>query len=303
MAIISTGSFPQDLRPGIRMWFGSAYKIYDTKYDKILDVKIPEDRAYEEDVMMSTLGLAQVKTQGAPVMYDAANQLFTTRYSHIQYGLGFVLTEEMAEDGTALKMGQIFAEAMKLSMLRSREIISSNVYVNGFSSSYLMDGGDGVCLFSNAHPTPSGNFSNVPSSASSLSEAALEQMVIDVMNYKDNRGQIIAVVPDKLIIPINLQFTANRILKSVLQNNTADNAINAIRDMGMLPGGVVVDPYLTSTTNWFVKTNQPGLNFFNRKDITMSDDNEFDTNNGKHKALMRMSVGWSDPRAGYGVNI
>lgn len=303
MAIISTGSFPQDLRPGVRMWFGAAYKLYDTKYDKILDVKVPDDRAYEEDVMMSNLGLAQVKTQGAAVTYDSGQQMFTTRYPHIQYGLGFVITQEMMDDGVALKMGQTFAEALKQSMLRSREIVASNVYVNGFSSSYLMEGGDGVCLFSSAHPTAGANFSNVPSSAASLSEASLEQMVIDVMNYKDNRGQIITVKPDKLVIPIALQFTAHRILKSVLQNNTADNATNALRDMGMLPGGVVVDPYLTSTTNWFVKTDQQGLNFFNRKDITLSDDNEFDTENAKFKGLMRHSVGWSDPRAGYGVNI
>lgn len=303
MSTISTGLFPQDLRPGIRMWFGAAYKLYDTKYDKILDVKVPDDRAYEEDVMMSNLGLAQLKTQGAPVTYDSGNQLFTTRYPHIQYGLGFVITEEMLEDGIALKMGKIFAESMKQSMLRSREIIASNVYVNGFSSTALMDGGDGVALFSSAHPTAAANFSNVPASAASLSEASLEQMVIDVMAYKDNRGQLIAVRPDKLIIPTALQFTAHRVLNSVLQNNTADNAINALRDMGMLPGGIVVDPYLTSSTNWFVKTDQDGLNFFNRKDITMSDDNEFDTNNGKFKALMRLSVGWSDPRAGYGVNI
>jgi hypothetical protein len=302
MTIISTGLFPQDLRPGIRMWFGSAYKIYNTIYDQILDVKIPDDRAYEEDVMMGTLGLAQVKTQGAPVTYDDSNQLFSTRYTHIQYGLGFVITQEMLDDGIALKMGKVFSEAMKLSMLRTREIIASNVLVNGFSSSALMDGGDGVALFSSAHPTPGGNFSNVPTSPAVLSEASLEQMVIDVMNYKDNRGQLIMVKPDKLIVPIALQFTATRILKSILKNDSGDNAINALRDMGMIPGGIVVDPYLTSTTNWFVKTDQPGLNFFNRKDITMSDDNEFDTENGKFKALMRLSVGWSDPRAAYGVN-
>jgi hypothetical protein len=302
MSTISTGNFPQDLRPGIRMWFGSAYKMYDSKYDKILDVKTPDDRAYEEDVTMSTLGLAQIKTQGASVQYDAANQLFTTRYSHIQYGLGFVITEEMLEDGIALKMGKTFSEAMKLSMLRSREIIASNVYVNGFTSGIQMDGGDGVCLFSNAHPIVGANQSNVPTSAASLSEAGLEQAVIDIMNLKDNRGQIISVTPDKLIIPIALQFTAHRILNSVLRPTSADNDINALRDLGMLPGGIVVNPYLTSTTNWFVKTNQPGLNYFNRKDITMSDDNEFDTNNGKFKSLMRLSVGWSDFRAGYGVN-
>jgi hypothetical protein len=302
MAIITTGLFPEDLRPGIRMWFGSAYKIYDTKYDQIFDVKVPEDRAYEEDVMMSSLGLATVKTQGAPVTYDNGNQLYATRYTHIQYGTGFVITEEMLEDGIALKMGKEFAENAKLSMLRTREIICANVLVNSFNSAYQMDGGDGVQLFSNAHPTPAGNFSNVPVTAASLSEASMEQACIDVGNYTDQRGILIAVRPDKLVIPLALQFTAHRILNSVLKNDTADNAINAMRDMGLFPGGVVVNPYLTSTTNWFVKTDQPGLNYFNRKDITMSDDNEFDTNNMKAKFLMRLSVGWSDPRSCYGVN-
>lgn len=302
MAIITTGMFPQDLRPGIRMWFGNAYKIYDTKYDKIFDVKVPDDRAYEEDVTASNLGLAAVKPQGSQVSYDQGNQLYTTRYPHIQYGLGFQITEEMLNDGIALKMGQMFSESLKLSMLRTREIVSANVYINGFSSSYLMDGGDGVALYSSAHPTASANFSNVPSSPASLSEAALEQMAIDVMGYKDNRNNLIMVKPDKLIIPLNLQFTAQRILNSVLRSGSADNDINALRDMGFLPGGIVMNPYLTSTTNWFVKTDQPGMNFFMRKDITLSDDNDFDTETMKFKGLMRMSVGWSDPRATYGVN-
>lgn len=301
--IISTGNFSQDLRPGIRMWHGAAYKRYDTKYDKMLDVQTAEDRNYEEDVMMSTLGLASIKTQGSPVKYDSANQLYTTRYTHIQYGLGFVITQEMMEDGTALKYGKIFAEATKQSMLRSREIIAAGVYINGFNSAYTMgDSGDGQALFSNGHPTPSGNFSNVPVTPATMSEAALEQAIIDVSLFKDNRGQIISVVPDKLIVPVALQFQTHRVLNSVLQNNTAGNAINAIRDMGMFPGGVVVNPYLSSTSNYFIKTDQKGLNFFNRKDITMSDDNEFDTENMKFKSLMRFSQGWSDPRAVYGIN-
>ena len=298
---ISTGSFPQDLRPGIRMWFGTAYKNYDTKYDKLFDVKIPDDRAYEEDVMAAGLGLPQVKTQGASVAYDAGNQLFSTRYDHIQYGLGFVITQEMMEDGIALKHAKIFSESLKLSMLRGREIVGANVYNNAFAS-VLMDGGDGVGLGSASHPIVGGNLSNVPATAASLSEAALEQMVIDVMAYKDNRNQLIMVKPDKLIISPSLQFTAVRILNTVLRAGTADNDINALRDTGMLPGGIVVNPYLTSATNWHVRTDQPGLNFFNRKDITLSDDNEFDTNNAKFKGVMRFSAGWSDPRAYYGVN-
>lgn len=302
MAIISTGSFPQDLRPGIRMWFGSAYKIYDTEYDKLLDVKVADDRAYEEDVSMSTLGLAKVKAQGSPVSYDSGNQLYSTRYTHVQYALGFVITEEMMEDGIALKMGKVYSEAMKLNMLRSREIISAGVYINGFTSSAKMDGGDSVCLFNNAHPVVGANQSNVPTSAASISEAGLEQAAIDIHGFQDNRGNLIAVRPNTIVIPKELEFTTHRIMNSVLQNNTADNAINALRDKGTYPGGVQVGHYLTSTTNWFVKTDQPGLNYFNRKDISMSDDNEFDTNNAKFKSLMRLSVGWSDWRSVYGVN-
>lgn len=304
MAIMNTGNFPQDLRPGIRMWFGAAYKMWDTKYDKMFDVKIPDDRAYEEDVMLSTLGLAQVKSQGAPVTYDSGNQLYTSRLTHIQYGLGFVLTEEMREDGVALKMAEEFSNATKLSMLRSREIISAAGYANGFSSNPGIDSGtgDGVNLFASTHPTPAGNQSNVPTTPATLSEASLEQMINDIRLFKDNRGQIIDCMPDKIIIPVQLQFTAERILKSVLRSGTNDNDVNAIRNMGYLPGGVLINPYLTSTTNWFVRTNQPGAVFFNRKDISMSDDNEFDTENLKMKALMRFSVGVTDWRSVYGVN-
>ncbi len=301
---MSTGSFPQDLRPGIRMWFGDAYKAYDTKYDKILDVKIPEARNYEEDVMMGALGLPVLKTQGAAVEFDQGNQMFSTRMTHLQYGLGFIITEEMSEDGIALKTGKLFAENLKLNMLRGREIFAHNIYINLFSSTLQdgMEGGDGVAPAASNHPTLAANFSNVPSSAAALSEASIEQAVIDIQQFTDNRGIIIAVRPAKLIVPLNLQFTAERILKSPLQSASANNSINAVRNMGMIPE-IVVSPYLTSTTNWFVKTDQPGLVFYNRKDITLSDDNDFDTENMKTKGLMRMSAGVSDPRAIYGVNI
>lgn len=302
MGTMNTGLIPQNLRPGMRMFFGMAYPQYDVKYDKLFDVKTADSRAYEEDVMLSNLGLAAVKSQGTPVIYDSGNQLFTVRYTHIQYGLGFSITEEMLEDGVALKVGEAFSTSLKQSMLRSREIIAHNTYINAFSSSALMEGGDLVALGSNAHPTAGGNFSNVPVTPSSLSEASLEQSVIDIMKFTDNRGQLIGIKPDKIIIPIQLQFTAHRILESVLKNDSGDNATNALRDMGMFPGGVIASPWLTSTTNWFVRTDQPGLNFFNRKDIVLSDDDEFDTNNAKFKALMRFSVGWTDPRSIYCVN-
>jgi len=303
MAEISTGLFPQNLRPGIRMWHGAAYKTYNPIYDKILDVQQASDRAYEEDVMMSNLGLAAIKTQGGAVTYDSGNQLWSVRYNHVQYGLGFAITQEMMEDGVALKVGQKMAESLKLSMLRTREIISASVYYNGFSAPTTTEGGDGVAIFANNHPTPGGNFSNVPVTPASLSEASIEQMVIDTNLFKDNRGQIIQVVPQKIIVHPNNQFVARRVLGSYLRSGSADNDINAVRSMGILSdSNVVVDPYLTSTTNWFVKTDQPGLNYFNRKDLTLDDDNEFDTNNMKFKGLFRASVGCSDPRAGYGVN-
>lgn len=301
--VMSTGNFPQDLRPGIRMWFGNAYKAYDTKYDKILDVKVPDDRAYEEDVMLAALGLPVLKTQGTSVTFDQGDQLFSTRFVHLQYGLGFVITEEMASDGIALKMGKVFAENLKLSMLRGREIFAHNVYINLFSSTLQdgMEGGDGVAPAASNHPTLAANFSNVPSTAAGLSEASIEQAVIDIQNYTDNRGIIIAVRPAKLIVPLALQFQAERILKSPLRAGTADNDINAVRNLAFIPE-IVVSPYLTSNTNWFVKTDQPGMVFFNRKDIVLSEDNDFDTENMKTKGLMRMSAGMSDPRAIYGVN-
>ncbi len=305
MAVTSTGNFPQDLRPGINEWFGARYKIYDSKYDKILDVKIPEDRAYEEDVMMSGLNLATIKPQGSAVVYDAGNQMHSTRYVHLQYGNGFIITEEMLEDGLALKMGKIYSESLKDGMIRTREIFAALVYINAFTAAYTgtgLEGTDTAALGSASHPSPGGNLTNVPSVIASLSEASLEQAVIDIQNFKDNRGQLIMAIPDKLVLPLNLQFTAERILKSPLRSGTADNDINAIKNMALLPGGVIVDPYLTSTTNWFVRTNQPGLNFMNRKDIQLSNDNDFDTNNMKVKGLMRISAGFSDWRAVYAVN-
>lgn len=299
---MSTGNFPQDLRPGVHMWFGKAYKLYSTIYDRILDVKQADSRAYEEDVMLSTLGLPQVKTQGAPVTYDSGTELYSTRYPHVQYGLGFSITQEMMDDGIALKNAQIFSEALKLSMLRGREIQAANVYAGGFSVATSTEGGDGVAWFSASHPTPAGPQSNVPSVAATLSESSLEQAHIDIGSMKDNRGQLIYVRGQKLVVPLNLQFTANRICKNTDRPATADRDINAMVEMGMAPE-IIVDPYLSSTTNWFVATDQPGRCFYNRKDLVLSDDNEFDTENAKFKGLMRFSVGISDYRSGYGVNI
>lgn len=302
VSIINTGSAPQNLRPGIHEFFGTAYEMYATEYDKLFDIKVAEKKAYEEDVTISGLGLATVKPQGSAVEYDSGNQLFSTRYTHVQYGSGFQITEEAMDDGVAIKLAEVFAKSLKLSMLRTRETVSAGTYVNAFSSSFQMDGGDGVQLCSNAHPTVAGNQSNVPATIGALSEATIEQGIIDIQAYVDNRGQKIMVIPRSLIVPPALQFTAERILASPLRSGTNDNDINALRSLGMIPDGVHVNHYLTSTSNWFLRTNQDGLQFFNRKDITLSDDNVFDSENMKFKGLMRFSVGWSDFRAIYGVN-
>lgn len=302
MALISTGSFPQALRPGIRQWFGDAYNMFETKYDKMFDVKIPDDRAYEEDALMTGMGFAPVKPQGSPVEYDASQQNFSVRYTHVTYGLGFVITMEMLEDGLALKDAKRFSEMLKYSLLRTREVVGANVFNNAFTSGYVMDGGDGVILASSAHPTRAGNQSNVPVTPADLSEAALEQAIIDITNFTDDRGLRIMVQPEKLIIPVSLQFTAERILKSQLRSASADNDINAVKNMGLI-NDVLVNPYLTSQSAWFVKTDVPdGMIFFNRKDMEIDSDNDFDTENAKFKGIMRFSQGWSDFRGLYCVN-
>lgn len=299
---MTSGSFPQDLRPGIRDRFGNAYKLKPTIYDRILEVRQAEDRAYEEDVVSSYLGLPQVKTQGAPVAYDDGKQLYSVRYPHVVYALGFSITREMNDDLVAVKYGLEFAESLKQNMMRAREIQAANVYANGFSASTTTEGGDGVAWFSASHPTPAGNQSNVPSVAATLAESSLEQAHIDIGSMKNNRGGLIAVQAQKLVIPLNLQFTATRICKNQDRPATTDRDINAMVEMGMAPE-IVVDNYLSSATNWYIRTDQKGCYFNNRDDIQLTDDNEFDTENMKFKGRMRFSVGVTDWRSGYGVNI
>lgn len=299
-SIITTGVNPANLRPGIRMTFGQSYENIGTMYDKMFEVKIPDARAFEEDIMMSTFGLASVKPEGATSVYDIGGQMYVTRYVHVQYENGFVISQEALEDSVALKLGEVYAKALKDSMIRTREIIPANFIANVFGTSKT---GDGVSVCNSAHPVAGGlSFSNVPTSPATLSEAAIEQACIDIRLFTDNRGLLINVMPDKIIIHPNNEFQAHRVLDSVLQNNTANNAVNVLRSTGRIPGGIVVNPYLTSTTNWFVTTDRPGMVFFNRKDITLSDDNDFSTENMLFKALMRFSVGCSDARSIYGVN-
>lgn len=308
MTLITTGDFAQNLRPGINTWAGLTYESFPTLYDKMFDVEEGEARAYQEDVMSSTLGLALVKPQGSPISYDKGEQAWSVRYTHVMYALGFIITLEAIEDGTGIKLAEVHTKALTESMLKTRETICANVLNNAFTAGNTMAdfgtglGGDGVILASSAHPTRSGNQSNVPVTPADLSEAALEQAIIDITNFVNDRGLRIMAVPKKIIVPNALQFTIDRILKSPLRSGTADNDINALREKGVFSDGIVMNPYLSSSTAYFIKTDIKGLKFINRKDIMVSDDNDFDTTNAKFKGIMRFAQGWTDWRSIYCVN-
>lgn len=299
--IIITGSFPQALRPGINKWVGDVYKDYAPLYSKIFKVEKPDSRAYVEDAVMSGMSLLVAKDESAGIRFDAAKQDYSPRYDHLAYGLGFIITMEMLEDGLAMSKAQRYTKMLMRSALQTRETVSHLILSRGFNSSYTQSGGDGVELMSTAHPTRGGNVSNKLSTDADLSEAALEQAVIDIRNLVDNRGLRMSVMPKTLVVPTASQFEAHRILESQLRVGTANNDPNALKAMGYIQD-VVVSPYLTSDTDaWYIITDVPdGLKFMNRKDPTMTSDNDFDTENAKFKVLMRFSVGWTDFRGIYG---
>ena len=301
MGVISTGSFTKALWPGINKWFGDAYKEWSTEYTDLFDSE-KSTRAFEEEVGVSGFGLAHEKAEGSALHYDQASQSWVNRYTHKTYSLGFVVTEEMIDDNQydLTVIGKRDARALAFSMRQTREILAANVYNRAFTAGYTF--GDGSILCVATHPTTvGGTFSNVPSVAADLSEAALEQACIDIASFKNDRGLSISVMPKKLIIPKELMFEAERILKSTLQNDSANNAVNALKSTGMFSGGVAVNHYLTDTDAWFIRTNVPdGMKMFVRKDTTFGVDQDFDTSNSKFKATMRLSFGVSDPRGIYG---
>lgn len=297
---INTGSFSKALWPGVNAWYGKKYEEFSPQWVDLFE-KNTSRRAWEEDVGTSGFGLASVKTEGAAITYDNALQGFTTRYTHVNYALGFVITEEMVDDDLYDVIGKTRAEALAFSMRSTKETVGANVYNRAFNSSYT--GGDGLEMCSTAHVNVAGGtWSNELATAANLSEASLEQMVIDLMGFTNDRGLKIQVKPRSLVIPKNLIFEADRILKSDKRVSTADNDVNALKLMGIFPDGVKVNQYLTSTTAYFVRTNAPnGLKYFERKADSFAADNDFDTSNAKFKAQGRYSFGWTDPRGIYGT--
>ena len=297
---INTGNFSKALTPGVNAWYGKAYDEFKPEYPDLFD-KNTSRRAFEEDVGTSGFGLASVKGEGAVITYDTATQGFTTRYTHVNYGLGFTITEEMVDDDQYDVIGKARAEALAFSMRQTKETVAANVYNRAFNSSYT--GGDGLEMCSTAHlNVAGGTWSNELSTAANLSESSLEDMCINLMKFTNDRGLRINVQPQSLIIPVDLVFEAERILKTDGRVGTANNDLNALKVMGKFPNGVKVNHYLTSTTAYFIRTNVPnGLKYFERKGDTFGADNDFDTSNAKFKAAGRYSFGWTDPRGIYGT--
>jgi hypothetical protein len=296
--VITSSSFAKLLWPGLNSIYGKEYGDYPVEWDKLFE-KNTSDRAYEEDLGLSSFGLASVKNEGAPITYDTERQGFTSRYNHVVYALGFIITREIYEDDQYGKVGAQKAKALARSMRQTKEIVGANIYNRAFNSSYT--GGDGQALISASHPNVAGGtFSNQIATAADLSEAALEQAVIDIAGFRDDRGLLIAAKPEKLVIPYQLQFEAKRILGSDGRVGTDLNDPNVLKDMGIF-SNVVTNHYLTDSDAWFILTNvKDGLKYFERRADQFEMDNDFDTENAKFKATARYSFGWSDPRAIYG---
>jgi len=296
---INSAAFAKALWPGINTWYGRSYDEWPVEFTDLFDME-SSNRAYEEDVGTTGFGLAQVKPEGQGLAYDEESQAFVTRYAHVVYALGFVVTREIYEDDMYDIVGKRRAEALAFSMRQTKEIVGANVYNRAFNASYL--GGDGSAMIVNDHANFSGGtWSNLLATAADLSEAALEQACIDIMKYTNDRGLRISVMPDSLIIPVDTVFEAKRILGSDGRVATADNDLNALKSMSKFTK-VVVNHYLTDTNAWFIRTNvKNGLKCFNRRSMDFGIDNDFDTENAKYKASERYVFGWTDPRSIYGT--
>ena len=304
MSIINSSNFAKALWPGINAWYGKAYNDYPVEYTQLFDT-FTSKKQYEEDVGISSFGLAQTKSEGAPISYDSERQAFITRYSHIVYALGFIITREIYEDDQYDIVGQRKAQGLARSMRQTKEIVGANVYNRAFNTSYL--GGDGSTLLaggaggSASHANfAGGTWTNTPSVAVDLSEAALEQAFLDIAGFTDDRGLIIKTLPKTLVIPRWLTFEAERILKTDGRVGTDNNDLNAIKTMGIIPS-FTVNHFLTDQDAWFIRTDiQNGMKYFERRADAFDMDEDFDTENAKYKATARYSFGWTDPRALYG---
>ena len=296
---ITRGQLLKELEPGLNALFGLEYDKYDNEHAEIFESE-SSDRAFEEEVMLSGFGQAPVKGEGAAVTYDTANEAYTARYTHETIALAFSITEEAVEDNLYDKLSSRYTRALARSMANTKQVKAAAILNNAFDSTYTF--GDGKELCATDHPTVGGgNFRNELSTSADLNETSLEQSLIDIAAFIDERGLKIALQGRKMIIPPALQFVAERLMASNLRPGTADNDINASRNMGMLPDGYVVNHYLTDTDAFFLKTDCPnGFKHFVRAPIRQSMEGDFETGNVRYKARERYSFGVSDPRCVFG---
>jgi hypothetical protein len=298
MSVINSGSFAKALWPGVNAWYGKAYSEWPEEYSQLFD-KSTSTKAFEEDVGISSFGLAVQKSEGAPISYDSERQAFITRYQHAVYALGFIITREMMEDDQYDVVGQRKAQGLAFSMRQTKEIVAANVYNRAVTAGFV--GGDGVVLLSTAHPNlKGGTWSNRLATDSDLSEASIEQACIDIAGFTNDAGLLIAVRPETLVIPRQLMFEAKRILGTDGRVGTDNNDLNAIKTMGMIPE-IVTSHFLTDPDAWFIRTDVPhGMKYFERRADQFDMDNDWDTENAKFKATARFSFGATDVRGIYG---
>jgi hypothetical protein len=296
---ISRAQLLKELLPGLNALFGMEYKTYGEEHKEIFETETSE-RSFEEETKLSGFSAAPVKNEGSAIAYDNGQEAWTARYNHETIALGFSLTEEAIEDNLYDTLSSRYTKALARAMAYTKQTKAAAVLNNGFSSSYK--GGDGVELFSTAHPLVSGGTnSNEPSTPADLNETSLEAAVIQIAAWTDERGLLIAAKPRKLVVPPNLQFIATRLLETELRVGTADNDINAIKNNGSIPEGYTVNHFLTDTDAWFLMTDVPnGLKHFVRTPLATSMDGDFDTGNVRYKARERYSFGWSDPLGAFG---
>jgi hypothetical protein len=296
---ISRAQLLKELLPGLNALFGLEYARYGEEHKEIYETETSE-RSFEEETKLSGFSAAPVKNEGAAIRYDNGQEAWTARYNHETIALGFSLTEEAIEDNLYDSLSARYTKALARAMSYTKQVKAAAVINNGFSATY--PGGDGVALFSTAHPLVSGGTnSNTPSTQADLNETSLENAVIQIAAWTDERSLLIAAKPRKLIVPSALQFVATRLLETSLRVGTNDNDINALKNNGSIPEGYTINHFLTDNNGWYLTTDVPnGMKHFIRTPLSNSMDGDFDTGNVRYKSRERYSFGWSDPLGMFG---
>ena len=300
---ISRAQLLKELLPGLNALFGMEYARYGEEHKEIYETETSE-RSFEEETKLSGFSAAPVKNEGSAIAYDNAQEAWSTRYTHETIALGFSITEEAVEDNLYDSLSARYTKSLARAMAYTKQVKGAAVLNNGFTNSAAYYGGDGVPLFSASHPTVSGGVNaNTPSTQVDLNETSLEAAVIQIAAWTDERGLLIAAKPKKMIVPPALMFVAKRLLDTELRVGTADNDINALKQMGAIPEGYTVNHFLTDTNGWFLTTDVPnGMKHFVRTPLSNSMDGDFDTGNVRYKSRERYSFGWSDPLGMWGTS-